>query len=60
MASMFGGGPKPPTVLAPIVIPMEDTATIGAAKKRAAAATQAAGGRTSTVLAGDGDTLGAG
>lgn len=56
MASMFSGPPKPPTVLAPIVIPMEDTATIADAKKRAGAAAQAASGRASTVLAGGSDT----
>lgn len=63
--SVLGGGeskPKapaaPPAVSAPTPMPVQDEASVLAAKKRAQAAAAQRRGRASTVLTQDSDTLG--
>lgn len=65
ISGIFGGGaatpalPEPtPVQAAPEATPIADETTIARKKKEAAARAQQRGGRSSTILSGDGDTLG--
>lgn len=66
IGALLGGAPKapkvqapppPPPVEAPTPIPLENSAEVAAAKRKARAVQQARGGRTSTILSND-DSLG--
>lgn len=59
MTAMFSK-PKTPTILAPVVIPTEDTDAVAKARKKAMVNQTSSSGRASTVLANDGSKLGAG
>lgn len=59
MSAMFSK-PKTPTILAPVVMPAEDTEATRRAKKKANVTATERGGRSSTVLAGEGAKLGGG
>lgn len=58
MSAMFSK-PKTPTILAPVVMPTEDTEAVMKARKKAVATQSQGSGRASTVLAA-GEKLGAG
>ena len=51
--------PKTPTILAPVVMPTEDTEAVAKARKKAMTSQTSGSGRQSTVLAA-GEKLGAG
>ena len=56
----MAGKPKVPTVLAPVVMPEEDTEATRKARKKANITATERGGRASTVLAGSEQKLGGG
>jgi hypothetical protein len=60
MSGLVGGKAKAPTVLAPVVMPLEDTEATKKAKRKANTTATERGGRASTVLAGEGEKLGGG
>lgn len=61
-SQLFGGGKKesaePAETDGPVVMPLADDDKIAAAKKKAIAARLQRGGRQSTILSNDSDTLG--
>ena len=55
---IFGGAPSPPPVVAPPVMPVQNSAAIAAAKQKQLSAMYAQSGRQSTILTDDNDKLG--